>query len=822
MELSPLTLRRGSQLSLGLDTSEPMSPLHVTHQGGRGEPFHDWYPYLEGFSSEFVRKLLTEHMPGSRRIVEPFAGTGTTAVVLSQLGVECGYCEVNPAMRMVIEAKMTLGNSSNERRLHLAKRLRTISRMLPTLVGEASRDEVLVADYRVNFEDSVFFEPDALEALLAMRSVNDELKTEDSLLGDMFTIAVMAKIVICSRLKRAGDVRYKTEKELSRGIPSITTEVSRQLLLIATDCVDAPHLFATAHLLRPNARELIGVPSFEADGVITSPPYLNGTNYFRNTKLELWFGRFLSGKSTLRSYRDEAITSGINDVGIAQGRVIVHPSVERTVHELKTNAYDQRIPRMVAGYFEDMRKVLEGLRDGCKPGAAICIDIGDSRYGGIHVPTHDILAEIGLDVGLEHEQTIHLRDRISKDRSLLSQSLIVLRKPLMSRKPVSADEAVARDEPVALDRWEKFKATMPHQAEPFSKRNWGSPLHSVCSYQAKMKPSLAHHLVAAFSDEGDLVVDPFSGSGSIPYEACLMGRRGLGLDISMLGTAVSNAKLMAAEPNKVEEVIQQLATWLKKRKPAMKTRAEADEVRFNGPLNEYFHVDTYNEVLAARDFFAANYSDSAEWHLVMACMLHILHGNRPYALSRNSHPITPYAPTGEYEYKSVVEKLRAKVEKSLAAQLPDGLPKGRCFQADICEPWPEEMRGIDAIITSPPFFDSTRFYMTNWMRYWFCGWSRSDFDTKTNLFVESLQKKSLDVYRGIFDQFAQRLRTGGVAVLHLGISHKCDMASELAKRATEVFEVADIATESVGHCESHGIRDKGTTTGHQYLVLRKP
>lgn len=370
-------------------------------------------------------------------------------------------------------------------------------------------------------------------------------------------------------------------------------------------------------------------------------------------------------------------------------------------------------------------------------------------------------------------------------------------------------------------RWNLFKNTLPHQKEPFSKRNWGSSLHSVCSYQAKMKPALAHHLVKTFTCKGDKILDPFSGSGTIPFEACLMDRQGYGLEISLLGTAVSNAKLMRAEPEKVEGILKDLEIWISTKNPRSSTVQESTEINFNGALSDYFHPETFQEILSARDFFKDTQEDSPEWHLVMACTLHVLHGNRPYALSRNSHPITPYAPTGDYIKKFVVEKVRAKVQKSLEWQIPLHLPTGRCFQGDICTEWPTELNNLDAIITSPPFFDSTRFYITNWMRFWFCGWVRSDYDTRANAFVESLQKKSFDVYRGIFEQFHARMKPAGLVVLHLGLSKKCDMAMELAKQAKGLLTVVDIATESVGHCESHGIRDKGMTTGHQYLILQK-
>jgi hypothetical protein len=373
-----------------------------------------------------------------------------------------------------------------------------------------------------------------------------------------------------------------------------------------------------------------------------------------------------------------------------------------------------------------------------------------------------------------------------------------------------------------MQAWASFKTEMPHQSHPYAKRNWGSPLHSVCSYQAKMKPALAHHLVAAFSKPGDVVVDPFSGSGTIPFEAALMGRRAFGMDIALLGVTLSNAKLMRADPVKVSRLLDELSKWIAVSSVSRETVEATEDIRFNGPLKDFFHPATFEEILKARDFFASRRDDAPEWYLVLACMLHILHGNRPYALSRNSHPITPYAPTGEFIYKSVVQKLKTKVEKSLAVEMPNEFISGRCFQADICEPWPEELTELDAIITSPPFFDSTRFYITNWMRYWFCGWSRADFDKESENFVEVIQKKNIAIYSTIFERFCERLKSGGLVVLHLGFSRKCDMALELEKLATERFQILDSYTESVEHCESHGIRDKGTVTGHQYLIMRKP
>jgi len=105
------------------------------------------------------------------------------------------------------------------------------------------------------------------------------------------------------------------------------------------------------------------------------------------------------------------------------------------------------------------------------------------------------------------------------------------------------------------------------------------------------------------------------------------------------------------------------------------------------------------------------------------------------------------------------------------------------------------------------------------MRLWFCGWESEDFRIRPQGFIDERQKKSFAVYDPLFRQARERLKEGGVVVLHLGRSRKCDMAEHLKYVARKWFHVADIFTEQVAHCESHGIRDKGTVTAHQFLVL---
>ena len=139
---------------------------------------------------------------------------------------------------------------------------------------------------------------------------------------------------------------------------------------------------------------------------------------------------------------------------------------------------------------------------------------------------------------------------------------------------------------------------------------------------------------------------------------------------------------------------------------------------------------------------------------------------------------------------------------------------------DCSDPW-QLPRPAGAVITSPPFYDSTRFYMTNWMRYWFTGWERSDFDEGVGEFFETRQRRSLDIYSTFFSQAYEATKPGAFVVMHLGFSKRCDMATELAERVPSGFDHIDTFYEGVGHCESHGVTDKGAVNGHSYLVLRR-
>ena len=371
-------------------------------------------------------------------------------------------------------------------------------------------------------------------------------------------------------------------------------------------------------------------------------------------------------------------------------------------------------------------------------------------------------------------------------------------------------------------RWDVFKRDLPHRNGEFSKRNWGTRLHSLCSYQGKLKPALAYHLIQTFSEKNQTVLDPFSGSGTIPLEASINQRKAIGYDISDMSVALTTAKISKCSYQGCQRFINDLESYISKKAISEKAYKDADEVSFNKKIKDYFEEKTFEEILKARDYFekSKNLKDP-NWCFVFSSMLHILHGNRPYALSRRSHPLTPYAPSGDFVRKPLIKHLGKKVYLSLEAKQKLPLLFGKTKKVDILTNWDKKTDYIDCIITSPPFISSTRFYMTNWMRFWFSGWGLNEFNESTKDYIEVKQKKDISIYRKIFHKFSRVLKEDGVVVFHVGKNNKVNMAEQLSKYTEDSLKIYDIFIEDMSMSERHGIKDKGTTVEHQYMVLTK-
>jgi SAM-dependent methyltransferase len=348
-----------------------------------------------------------------------------------------------------------------------------------------------------------------------------------------------------------------------------------------------------------------------------------------------------------------------------------------------------------------------------------------------------------------------------------------------------------------------------------------SRLHQLAPYIGKLKPVIARELLLSYTKPGDLVLDCFSGSGTIPLEAVLLGRRVLAFDTNPYAITLTRAKLEAPKSlaRAIKALDQRIADSLRRPKYGV------DSIPIW--VRKFFHPNTLQDALR----FADECIDRDDQFL-LACLLGILHHQRPGFLSYPSSHLVPYLRDRKfpredypqmYEERSLAPRLLAKVQRALKdMQPPSRKTEFRITQTAIGDV--KIRKTVDAIITSPPYMNALDYVRDNRLRMWFLDRNTENYSPEA-----TDRKEQFDALTLAFSQNAlSRLRVGGHCVLVVGetvtrrrtMSHPAEriiaqlLASDVSLEVVEVIndEIPDIRRSR---------RSGGATKRELIVVLKK-
>ena len=256
-----------------------------------------------------------------------------------------------------------------------------------------------------------------------------------------------------------------------------------------------------------------------------------------------------------------------------------------------------------------------------------------------------------------------------------------------------------------------------HWAESNTSRECS--LHQLSPYIGKLKSTIARDLIQQYSCPGQLVVDMFCGSGTVPLEAARLGRRVFASDSSKYAVVLTKGKLQA--PNNLSDAHSDLEHLLA-RSESMKMPDLRSIPKW---IRAFFHPRTLKEVLRITELFKKE-----RRYFYMASLLGILHHQRPGFLSYPSSHLVPYLRTRNfpkskfpelYEYRPVRPRLQAKVKRALNRSpesslnsLIEGIRKSSAESINL-------PTGIDFVLTSPPYMNALDYRRDNRLRLWFLG-----------------------------------------------------------------------------------------------------
>ena len=242
-------------------------------------------------------------------------------------------------------------------------------------------------------------------------------------------------------------------------------------------------------------------------------------------------------------------------------------------------------------------------------------------------------------------------------------------------------------------------------------------LHQLSPYIGKLKSIIAQDLLRQYTKPGDLIADPFCGSGTIPLEAARLGRRVYAADANIYAYTLTRAKLES--PHNLESASGHLSDLLKETKklPLPSLNSIPKWVR------DFFHPLTLKETIRL-----STHSKRQNEYFVLACILGILHHQRPGFLSYPSSNLVPYLRSKKfppssypelYKFRPIEPRLISKVNRAL--RRPPARPIDKLVHS-IHHARVEDMKmpkKIDCVLTSPPYMNALDYVRDNRLRMWF-------------------------------------------------------------------------------------------------------
>jgi hypothetical protein len=296
-------------------------------------------------------------------------------------------------------------------------------------------------------------------------------------------------------------------------------------------------------------------------------------------------------------------------------------------------------------------------------------------------------------------------------------------------------------------------------------RLWGHSFHPMCSYLASFPAALTHAFIARYSRPGDVVLDPFSGRGTTPLQACAEGRIGVGNDLNPFAHLLTAAKVEPATRAQATTRLAQLRLawnanakgWLALAECVAANPGEtgqlvptagSDAAPGDGvetvPLEVAlaFHPRTLGQLLFVR---TALHLDEPTDRFLAAAVTGILHGKSASYLSElmpNTFSMAPRYVRGfaartafASPERDVFDGLAKKIDR-LFRQAPPSM-QGIALLGDARDVAPRARSALRArgradrarlVLTSPPYLRVVKYGYYNWLRTWFLGFDARAID----------------------------------------------------------------------------------------------
>ena len=399
----------------------------ITFSDNDTAPVHRWWPYVQGYSAEFVAGLIGRaDLPRHATVLDPFSGSGTTVVEARRAGHRGVGAEILPPAV-------------------LASRVKTTFELSPTALERAATSCLARAERRTPGtlpflrETRKQFPRESLERLTRLR---DALPDASTPVGRAVRVAFGRILIPVSRLRRSPCLGYAGPgaPEPPEPFEALRGAISEMRADLGGLQERRERWGPPADIWEGDARSLPTARG-SVDLAVTSPPYVNGMDYVMNYKLDLaWLGYATSYADLVRLRTSmvacDNLPRGAADAYLSPDAA-PDPWLPEILHRIRENVARKGTYRrndvhgIVARYFADLVPVLRRVHDALVPGGKFVVVVGDSLLAGAYVPGDLLVARLGRAQGFTIDSIEVARERRSGQRRSfrLRESIVTLAKP---------------------------------------------------------------------------------------------------------------------------------------------------------------------------------------------------------------------------------------------------------------------------------------------------------------------------------------------------------------------------------------------------------
>ena len=413
------------RLSDKLETAYHFNRQVVSFQANKKEPIYRWFKYKEGFSATLVKYFLKEYSNKPGKILDPFAGAGTTLFAAQEEGWESTGIELLPVGTFVMKARQAAKNidliklqSAIEEFWDTSKDLQPesfIEHISITKDAFSNETENDINRY-LSFSNSIKDKNISIILKFAAFSILEEISfTRKD--GQYLRWDHRSKRTLNGKPFDKGRILSFNEAlkiKLKQIIQDLSGSNQKTTLF---DLVEKPKLKELPVIVIEGTclKELPKMPSDEFDFVITSPPYCNRYDYTRTYALELVYLGL--NNDEVRNLRQTMLSCTVENKEKLKDLENYYQSINKmSTFNRVLNTYNssnamqevnfildelnrigalnnKNIARMVKNYFLEMAFVIYELSRVMKSGG-YCVMVNDNvRYGGEEIPVDLILSE---------------------------------------------------------------------------------------------------------------------------------------------------------------------------------------------------------------------------------------------------------------------------------------------------------------------------------------------------------------------------------------------------------------------------------------------